>query len=121
VDKAGFRDAFGMAAADMDAQLAALPSDIDTLLTAEHGAGLWTNSTGTGDIMFPYRVTDAGMNPIIGAKVIVTTDINGNNRVAMDFTDEFGYARFHLAAGLYYFWTYRAGYQVSRADVEVVP
>jgi hypothetical protein len=100
--------------------LSDLPTDIDTWLTAEHGAGLWTNSTGAGDIMFPYLVTDAGLNPVVGAKVIVTTDIEGNNRVAMDYTDEFGYARFHLTAGSYYFWTYRAGYQVSRSDAEVI-
>ena len=100
--------------------LITLPASIEALLVAEHGDGLWTDSSGTGSIMYPYLVENPSGDPIPHARVVVTTDEDGNNRYAMGYTDAFGYARFHLDAGAYYFWTYAPGYAVSRSDPEVV-
>lgn len=107
--------------AHLDADVSGIPAEIAALLATEHGVGSWVDSSGGGDILFPYTVSDNNGAPVAAARVIVTTDAGGVHRYAMAHSDEFGIARFHLSAGTYYFWTYKPGYQVSVADLEVVP
>jgi hypothetical protein len=72
-----------------------------------------------GGVPFTYFV-EANGAPCANAKVIVTTDQEGQHKYAVKHTNEFGNAYFHLSHGTYYFWTYKQGYEVSVADIEIV-
>jgi len=122
VDKAGFRDAFGMAAADMDAQLAALPANIDTQLSITHGAGAW-GPGGTGSFSQVYTITVNGL-PAAGVYCRMTTDLAGLANVSAGTTNAAGQVTFthDLPSGTtVYIWRVKAGVEFDDPDVEVIP
>lgn len=94
----GVRDAIGMAAADLDAQLDAI---------AACGAG-------SGAVSYPITVNNESSNPIDGVEVWVSTDSAGTNVVAGTLsTDASGIVTFMLDAGSYYVWRQKSGYNFT--------
>lgn len=94
----GVRDAIGMAAADLDAQLDAI---------AACGAG-------SGAVSYPITVNNESSNPIDGVEVWITTDSAGTNVVAGTLsTDASGIVTFMLDAGSYYVWRQKSGYNFT--------
>lgn len=94
----GVRDAIGMAAADLDAQLDAI---------AACGAG-------SGAVSYPITVNNESSNPIDGVEVWITTDSAGTNVVAGTLsTDASGIVTFMLDAGSYYVWRQKSGYNFA--------
>lgn len=89
------RDALGMASANLDTQIAALPTaaEIDTELTGTHGAGSWAvGGSGSGAFGITITVTD-GTDPLENASVRIlegatpytgTTDASGNASFSLD-------------------------------------
>jgi len=94
-------------------------SDIDVELSATHGSGSWESGLGSGLVAWDY-VVDDGTNGIPAALVVVTTDAAGSISVAHGYTNNFGIVTFHLDAGTYYFWTYKADFTFTNPDSEVV-
>lgn len=56
--------------------------------------------------------------PIVGARVDVSTDAAGNNRIRSELTNSLGKARFTLDAGTYYLWIYDEQYK-EKGPIEV--
>lgn len=81
---------------------------IDTQLSASHGAGLWGGSSGTGfyTVQIPTEVSGV---PADGVQAQVTNDIGGLNIVAQAISDTNGNATVYLDAGTYYVWLQRGG------------
>lgn len=79
-------------------------------------------------IEFTYTVTNVNTgNPIDGVYVQITTDVAGTNIIWAGYTDALGVARDvannelpYLDAGVYYFWSQKAGYSFSNPDTETV-
>jgi len=75
----------------------------------------------SGDVVWTYTVTDSVTgDPIEGVTVMVTTDDDGENRVAKGTTNASGIVTFYLAAGTYYIWRFKAGYAFTDPDIESV-
>lgn len=83
-------------------------AQIDTQLSATHGAGLWTDASGSGfyTVEIPCEVSGV---PADGVQVQVTNDITGLNIVAQATSDTNGTATVFLDAGTYYAWLQRGG------------
>jgi hypothetical protein len=61
LDAAGVRNAVGLASANLDTQLDAIPTvgEIDTELTSSHGSGAWTSgAAGSGDVTVTSATLD---------------------------------------------------------------
>jgi hypothetical protein len=105
VDAAGMRAALGMAAADLDAQLANI---------------LASGGSGSGAISWVYNLLDNSGNPVADALIWVTSDIAGLNVLASGRTDAFGNVTFYLDAGVVYVWGRKSGFDFINPDTEVV-
>ena len=69
----------------------------------------------------PYTLTDAGTAAaIVGAMVWVSTDIEGTTIIASGITNASGIVTFTLAAGTYYIWRSKAGYNFTNPDLEIL-
>lgn len=83
------------------AALADVPTDVDTELTASHGAGVW-GAAGSGLLTDTITVND-GTDPLDGVLVQVATDSNFSNIIRSGYTNGLGQVTFHYdAAGTYY-------------------
>jgi hypothetical protein len=82
----------------------------------------WSSPTqGAGGDGWTYTLTDSvSSQPVADAEIWATTDAAGQNTVAHDHTDENGQVVFYLAAGTYYIWGAKAGYEFDNPDTEVV-
>lgn len=69
----------------------------------EYGSRTLTGSGG-GSVAYTIDPVTDGTNPILGARVVVTTDVAGADKVDEQFTDEFGVCTFFLDPGAYYLW-----------------
>ena len=95
------------------------PADIDAVLSVRHGNGLWGGSGGTGALEILYTLQMNGL-PVDGARVWVSTDTAGHNLVASGSTNTFGIVTFWLDAGTYSFWRYKPGVNFDPLAEEVV-
>lgn len=137
VDEAGIRAALGMAAADLDTQLAAIGIDgqdvADALLLAPSGVAAAgsamdyladisaASAAGSGAVSFPVTINDEDSNPIDGVEVWISTDSAGASVVAGTLsTDALGLATFMLDAGTYYLWRQKSGYNFTNPVTIVV-
>jgi hypothetical protein len=94
---------------------------IDTQLSATHGAGAWTNSAGSGAHSYTGTITDTGGTPLDGVRVQLSTDAGGTNRVYEAYTNALGaFAMYPDAAGTYYRWVELAGYTGTQGAAVVV-
>jgi hypothetical protein len=107
---------------------------IGPLSVRVNGAGcqqqnLWyaVESMTTGAIEFTYTVTDVSSSaPIPDVEVWITTDLAGTIVVWAGKTNAFGIAVDEtgalplLAAGTYFFWRNKIGYEFTDPDTEVV-
>lgn len=67
--------------------------------------GLITLAVGVSGSLYPYPVTEAGSGAVVeGATVYVSTDVDGDNRLAVGVSDNVGVVKFYLTPGTYYFW-----------------
>ena len=101
-----------------DPTAAANAAEVETVLTAAHGAGAWSSSGG-GAITFVYTLT-AGGDPIDDALVEVCTDAAMTNVTASGRTNAAGTITFFLDAGTYYLKRSKGGYTFTNPDTEVV-
>jgi len=131
----GARTALGMASANLDTQLAALPTDQDvrdamklaptagtpaTGSVDKHLDDLLTNTGGAGATSTVITITD-GTNPLDGVEVWVTSDSAGSNIIAgVLSTDTNGQVTFMLDAGTVYVWSQLAGYNFTNPQTLVV-
>jgi hypothetical protein len=76
--------------------------EIDSQLTASHGAGSWQQAGVAGSLAVKVILQDANTNPIADAVVTITSDQNGLNVVDSKSTNANGEAEFNLDAGTYY-------------------
>jgi hypothetical protein len=90
---------------------------------------IWSYATRTitgtytppGSSALEYTVTDSiSGQPIEGVLVKVTTDVAGDNQVAVGYTNISGIVTFQLQTGTYYLWLSKSGYSFSNPDTEVV-
>jgi hypothetical protein len=108
---AGTRLALGMAAANLDSQLDALPTaaEIDTQLSGTHGGGAW-GSIGSGSGAYTFTVTvNDGTTALQNATVRLVEGVN--NYVAV--TNASGVAVFALDAATYSVAISKAGYSFT--------
>lgn len=109
----------------IEAAIAAIPSaptvgQIDTQLSATHGAGAWGAGTlGAGAISTTVTVTVSGL-PRDGVEVWLTTDSAGLNVVASGISDAMGHITFMLDAGTYYAWKQLSGINFTNPETLVV-
>lgn len=94
-------------------------AEIDTQLSATHGAGTWGNSTGGGAVSTTVTVTVSGLARD-GVEVWVTTDAAGSNLVASGVTDALGEVDFMLDVGTYYVWKQLSGVNFTNPQTMVV-
>lgn len=98
--------------------------EIDAELTDNHGSGSWqTGGTGSGAVACTYTTTETdGTTPISSVFVWVTSDLAGANLIASGWTDVNGEVTFNLTSGAtVYVWRSKSGYNFSNPDTEVVP
>lgn len=107
------------AAGSIDKQLDDVPADVDTALSASHGAGLWGGASGSGAVECEITVND-GVNPVDGAEVWVTTDLAGSNVVASGVSDALGLVTVWLDSGTYYIFKQLSGYTFTNPETMVV-
>jgi hypothetical protein len=108
---AGTRSAIGLAAANLDTQLDALPTaaEIDTQLSGTHGGGAW-GSIGSGSGAYTFTVTvNDGTTALQNATVRLVEGVN--NYVAV--TNASGVAVFALDAATYSVAISKAGYSFT--------
>jgi len=88
------------------------------------GDAAWTTgegAAGAGAITWTYTLTDSvSGDPIAGADVWATSDVDGSNVVASGVTDVNGKVTFHLDAATYYIWRQLSGWNFVNPDEEVV-
>jgi hypothetical protein len=91
---------------------------IDSRLEAAYAVSL----TGSGEITWPYTLTDLNNgDPIVGATVWVTSDIAGAVTLGVGLTNAAGQIAFRLAAGTVYVWWTHPDYSADNLpDTEVV-
>ena len=118
--------------------LGTLVADVDSLLSANHGAGSWLTGDGTGSsggplilgtIPVSYTLTlapEGSGTPIANAEVHISTQPAGLNVIAAGTTNVLGdlvingQTVFWLPAGTFYYWRSKAGYSFTNPDTEVV-
>jgi hypothetical protein len=135
LDAEGVRTAIGLATANLDTQLGAIPTTAmrgtDNAATATNLAAvkavidaikLKTDTLGgAGAIPWTYTVTDSTTGlPISDVDVWVTTDSAGTNVIATGKTTALGVVNFSLDAGTYYFWSQKSGVDFVNPDCESV-
>jgi len=74
---------------------------------------------GVGAITWPITITD-GTNPLEGVRVWVSTDVEGEDVVALGYTNALGIATLLLDAGTYYCWKTFSGYTFTNPQVMIV-
>jgi hypothetical protein len=114
VDAASIRSALGMATANLDTQLDAIPTavEIDTQLTASHGAGSWAvGGTGSGAFTLTLTVND-GTNPLQNATVRMVEGVNA----FVGQTNASGVVVFSLDAATYAVAITKDGYSFTPAS-----
>lgn len=90
-----------------------------TMKTSVQAAML--SAGGSAGTARPYTLTDADTAAsIVGAMVWVSEDITGATIRASGITNASGIVTFTLAAGTYYIWRSKAGYNFTNPDVEVL-
>lgn len=102
---------------------AAVASEVDTVLSAAHGAGSWAGTiVGDDSVEWTYTVyQEDGVTPLPDCRVWVTTDTAGQNVVAGPYvSDYFGVVTFILNTGPHYIWRRKTGWQFDNPDFEVV-
>jgi len=99
-----------------------ISTQVDSVLSASHGAGSWESTSGSGTITYPYLVKQADSTPIPDAFVEVSNNITktAGSVVASGYTDNLGYVTFYLDPGTYYFFVSKAGWTFNNPDTEVV-
>jgi len=108
---AGTRSAIGLASANLDTQLDAIPTaaEIDTQLSGTHGGGAW-GSIGSGSGAYTFTVTvNDGTTALQNATVRLVEGVN--NYVAV--TNASGVAVFALDAATYSVAISKAGYSFT--------
>ena len=98
----------------------ATAQQIDTQLSGTHGSGAWGGAAGSGAIAKTLTIDD-GTNPLDGVYVKITSDQAGTHTVASGTTNAFGNVTFQLDAGTYYAWCQRAGTNFSNPTTVTVP
>ncbi len=90
--------------------------------TAGYVMGTNLLNPGTGSNVWLYRLVEEITNePIVGALVLVSSDIAGSTVVATAVTDSRGIVRFNLNSGTYYLWRSHVNFEFDDPDTEVVP
>lgn len=105
------RDAIGLSSANLDSQIAALPSNTYSHFTAGTNENEFKDGDvqGAGSVSHTVTINLDG-SPAPGVKVWVSTDVTGSNVVAGTlFTNNVGQATFLLNPGTYYLWASKAG------------
>lgn len=125
LDAAGVRAAVGLASANLDAQLADIPTN-DELATALAGAddatlaAIANLGAGAGMGTYSDMITD-GTHPLDNVRVYLSTDAEGRNRVYEAYTNANGIFTLYPDPGTYYLWFDLAGYTFDQGnEVEVV-
>jgi len=137
------RTAVGLASANLDTQLAALPTDSDITAAVPTANGIadqvWNEAIaghvavgstgaklngvgpGVGAITWEYTLTNSltGL-PIFDADVWVTTDALGADVIAYGKTNAMGVVTFYLDAGDYFVWRQKSGWDFVNPDSETV-
>lgn len=106
----------------LDAAISAVPSAVNTALTASHGSGSWlTGGSGTGSVAHTYTVTSSVSSAgVPDVSVVAYSDSGLTTAIAHGITDAFGSVVFYLDPGTYYFVSKKAGYEFSNPDQETV-
>jgi len=102
---------------------AAVASEVDTVLSAAHGAGSWTSTiSGDGPIRWEYTVTEDDLvTPLPDCKVWVTSDTAGSCIVGGPiYTNDQGIAVFYLTEGTFYVFRKKSGWYFDNPDIEEV-
>jgi len=108
LDAAEVRTSVGMAAADLDTQLAAIAADASGL-------------TGAGSITCNVYTKSGVGAPIDGVDVWVTSDAAGDNLTAGTIaSDDLGLTTFYLDVGTYYLWRQLVGYTFTNPQTITV-
>ena len=78
--------------------------------------------TGDGNLLWDYTLTEVGSgNPIVDAKVWVTSDVGGTQILAEGTTDAAGKVYFLLVSGsTVYVWSKKHGWTFNNPDLEIV-
>jgi len=121
LDAAGVRTAIGLATANLDTQLANIPADVDTELSATHGAGAWGASMGASSVT--YTVTVDGL-PKDGVYCRMTSDADGLVNIDAGYSNALGQVTFYhdVPSGTtVYIWRQLAGISFTNPDTEVIP
>lgn len=110
---------------DVDGNVPTAPTavDIDTRLSATHGAGAWGAGSGASSVVYTVYAADH-VTPLAGVIVTLTTDSAGLNIVDQQTTNAAGQVtlRHDLASGTtVYLRRFKAGAPFSDPDVEVIP
>jgi hypothetical protein len=111
VDAASIRSAIGMTSANLDTQLDAIPTaaEIDTQLTASHGAGSWAvGGTGSGAYTLTVTVND-GTSALQNATVRMVEGVNA----FVGQTNASGVVSFSLDAATYSVAITKDGYSFT--------
>lgn len=99
-----------------------IANEVDSTLSATHGAGVWEAGAGIpGGIEWTITVKANDGSPLGNVAVWATTDAAGNNIVAgTEYTDDFGEVTFTLTAGTYYLWRNSPKYRFNNPQTMVV-
>lgn len=98
------------AAGSIDAELDALATavdavptaaEVDTALTASHGAGLWSSSAGSGANTVTLTIDD-GTDPVVGVNVVIKNAAETATVAGPQTTDSDGQVVFNLDDGTYH-------------------
>lgn len=129
------REAIGLESANLDSQLAALPTAAENAdavcdeLVADHTVagsvgkilGSYLPDAGSGSVNYIYTLTNADTGVAIpGADIRVSTDAAGTTIIASGTTNTSGQVTFLLDPGTYYFWRTKTGWTFTDPDVEIV-
>jgi len=102
--------------------------EIEAHLAGIHGEGSWECEGGgeipEGYFRFDYKLTlppEGTGVPIPGAKIWITSDVEGNNLLKSGYTNVLGYMdpTVYLPEGTYYVWREAAGHNFTNPDIEI--
>ncbi len=97
------RAAVGLASANLDTQISAIPTvgDINTELSAQHGAGVWGASGGSGDYTVTLTIRNADTLDTLREALVTVKDVGDTTIVDQKRADLGGETVFSLDAATY--------------------
>lgn len=93
-----------------------IASQVDTVLSASHGSGLWGTTSGSGTGYYSDTVLDDESQPLDGVRVVLCSDATLLNDFYQAYTNALGVFEMHPDPGVYYLKLELAGYDASAVN-----